>query len=262
VDAAFGAILGAWLAQSLPHYMNPGTFSTLPALPNLARGKIDRRSLPNPRELAPALVTEPESPLEERLVEIWRALLDRQAIDVHTDFFIAGGHSLLAIRLLAEIRESFGLDLPLPALLPAPTVRQMVRQLEIGQCASVTSPLVPLRGDSEKPAIFCVHPVGGNVFCYLGLAKALARDFRFFVLQLPAIYGGESPRSFEEMAALYVDLIREAQPHRPYRLAGWSLGGLIAVEMARNLSGKGAEVRWLGLFDTDPHPSPAAGEPD
>src|SRR6185295_18342230 len=121
------------------------------------------------------------------------------------------------------------------------------------------SPLVAIQPQGDRPPFFCVHPVGGNVLCYLDLARHLPPDQPFYALQSPEP-GGDQPASIEEMAALYLSELRRIQPEGPYRLGGWSMGGLIAFEMARQLESAGQELDLVVLIDTPP-PAAQPGPP-
>jgi len=114
------------------------------------------------------------------------------------------------------------------------------------------SPLIEMKPDGSKPPFYCVHPCGGNVFCYLDLARHLGPDQPFYGFQHPGLDNGEIPSfaCIEEIAALYVKSLTARQPEGPYRLGGWSMGGLVAFEMARNLSAEGQRIELLALFDT------------
>jgi thioesterase domain-containing protein/acyl carrier protein len=262
------------LRERLPEFMVPAAFVRLEALPLTPNGKLDRKALPAPdRGPAPGLVA-PRNPAEEILAEIWAELLGFESVGVHDNFFERGGHSLLAVRLMAGIEKRFGKTLPLSVLFTAPTVESLAALLS--QSASPSghqerrSPLVAIKPRGERPPFFVVHPVGGNVLCYLDLAHHLAPEQPLYALQTPDDFGAGSGGgrrlrvSLEEMAACYVRELRRAQPQGPYRLGGWSMGGLIAFEMARQLERGGHPLDLVALIDALPPPverlPPAAEE--
>ncbi|HEY1017220.1 MAG TPA: amino acid adenylation domain-containing protein [Herpetosiphonaceae bacterium] len=249
------------LRVQLPDYMVPARFIGLAALPLTPNGKIDRRALaqatPLVGEAVRALVP-PATPLEERLADIWRALLGRPEISVTDDFFDLGGHSLLAVRLMNQIEKQLGRELPLAALFQGATIRQLAALLAGGELS--WSPLVPIQSGGGKRPFFAVHAIGGNVLCYAELAAALGDDQPFYGLQAVDLADVAQEVRITEMAASYVAAMREVQSEGPYLLGGWSFGGIVAFEMARQLRAAGAEVEALVLLDS--FPSEAIGKAD
>lgn len=115
----------------------------------------------------------------------------------------------------------------------------------------MSSPLVAIQPGGTKPPFFCVHPIGGNVLCYLDLARHLGKDQPFYGLQASGIDGEGEPKSrMEDMASYYIEAIREIQPQGPYLLGGWSFGGVVAFEMAQQLHSSGEQVALLALIDS------------
>jgi pristinamycin I synthase-3/4 len=248
------AALRQALRDKLPDFMLPSAIVALPALPLTPSGKVDRKALPEPDGgLAPGFVA-PRTAVEEVLAEIWAELLGIAQIGVHDNFFERGGHSLLAVLLMARIEKRLGKTLPLAALFSAPTLEALAALAETsgGHPAGRKGrgSLVAIKSGGEQAPFFCVHPVGGNVLCYLDLARHLAPDQPFYAFQAP----DDRPhaRSVEEMAARYLAEVRRVQPQGPYRLGGWSMGGLIAFEMARQLAAEGQETELLALIDALP----------
>ena len=243
-----GDLKGA-LAETLPDYMIPTTILSLPELPLTPGGKVDRTIL---RQLDPAATTagvvEPRTGTERRLREIWRQVLAVDRIGIHDNFFDLGGHSLLAVRLMSLVQEQFGGKLPLSSLFEAPDIARQAALLDRG--GDVWSPLVCLQPKGAKPPLFCVHAVAGDLLAYSALARHLGEARPFYGLQAPGIAGGAHPGTIEGLATLYLDAIRRVQPAGPYRLAGWSMGGLIAYEMARQLRQAGERVASLALIDS------------
>jgi amino acid adenylation domain-containing protein len=263
-DECEASALRAHLQRTLPEHMIPSTFVALEALPLSPNGKVDRKALPAPeegREAAGARYVPPRTAIEQALVALWEDLLRVRPIGVSDDFFALGGHSLLAVRLAAAIEDRFGRALPLARIVSHPTVEQMAVELSAelirGEIAatSVESPLVPLRKTGSKPPLFCVHPVEGSALVYRDLARALGPERPFYGLQARAVEPGqETQRTIEGIAADYLAAIREVHPHGPYHLCGWSFGGVVAFEMARQLARAGVPVGALVLLDT-PVPS-------
>ncbi|HYH79351.1 MAG TPA: AMP-binding protein, partial [Longimicrobium sp.] len=246
------AELRTWLRERLPEYMVPAAFVWTEALPRTTSGKLDRRALPEHEDAAgaPAEYVAPRTPLETRLAEIWREVLGVERVGLHDDFFDLGGQSILAMRLVARVREEMGGDVAVAELLQAPTLEEMAIALAGGK-RRVRLPLVALQTFGERPPLFLAHPAGGHVVCYRGLAVLLAMEQPVYALQPRGVQDGLTPiSSLEAMAAGYVEATRALHPDGPYRLGGWSFGGVVAWEMARQLEAAGAAVELLALFDT------------
>ena len=220
--------------------------------------------------------------VERAIAAVWCELLGAQEIDLQDDFFALGGHSLAAVRLFARIRKEFGVDLPLATLFKAPTLGALsalveqarsraeakaktlapkVPTAEVEKKASDEpdawaedewSPLVEInRGQAGVKPLFCVHGAAGNVLNFKVIADRLGADQPFYGLQAQGV-DGRLPLlpTIEAMAAQYVAAIRTVEPVGPYRLAGYSGGGVIALEMAQQLKQAGAEVVLLAMLDT------------
>ncbi|MBN8227307.1 non-ribosomal peptide synthase/polyketide synthase [Corallococcus macrosporus] len=242
--------LKAHLRQQLPEYMVPSTLLVLDALPLNSNGKVDRKALPEPDAHAVEArnFVAPRDALEMQLARIWEDVLGVRSVGIRSSFFELGGHSLLAVRMLAAIRERLGLSLPLSVLFQQPTVEQLALVLQ--DASQAWTPLVPLeRGEPGHRPLFLVHPGGGNVLAYSELARRLGPSLPVYGLQSRGLDGRPVAESIEEMADLYIEAIRSVQPHGPYQLGGWSLGGVIAYEMARRLRDSGEAVDLLALID-------------
>jgi amino acid adenylation domain-containing protein len=248
------------LKEILPRHMVPSAFLRLEALPLTASGKVDRQALPKVVRSGasrPGSVR-PRDEVEATMSAIWEELLKVSPIGITDDFFDLGGHSLLAVRLLARIEDRFGRRIPLASLIAGATVEELARLVRETQRQSAWSPLVTLRTSGKKPPLFVVHPVGGSVFCYRELARELGPGHSVLGLQAAGLDGDESPViTLEQMAALYISALRTTQAEGPYRLAGWSLGGVVAFEMAQQLKRQGQEVAALILLDSHTPSGPA-----
>jgi thioesterase domain-containing protein/acyl carrier protein len=250
------------LKQKLPEYMVPSSFVVLDSLPLTASGKLNRRALPAPEDLSnrqagqAAKSSAPQTQVEKLLATIWTDLLEVSEIGINDNFFEVGGHSLLAVRLFAQIEKRFGESLPLATLFQAPTIAQLAAIFEKGLQKGLTaecSSLVPIQPDGSKPPFFCVHALGGNVLEYYALARYLGKAQPFYGLQSAGLDGKHAAHTrVEDMAADYIKEMRELQPVGPYFIGGRSLGGMIAFEMARQLRAQGQEVGLLALLDTYP----------
>jgi aspartate racemase len=255
-QAPTGSQLRFYLKQKLPHYMVPSAFVLLEVMPKTPNGKVDRRAMPSPK---PADFTEPNEyvaptdELEKNIVRIWCAVLTKEKIGIRDNFFDLGGHSLLAARLMHRIEQTLGHRLPLAALLQAPTVEQFAALLRQDGWSASWSSLVAIQPEGSRPPFFCVHGVGGNVVGFRDLARHMGPEQPFYALQ-PRGLDGKQPcmTSVAEMAESYLREIRRVQPRGPYRIGGYSFGGLVAYEMAQQLRAQEQEVSLLALFDTYP----------
>ena len=256
-DAALTpATLRAFLKDRLPTHMIPASITPLPALPLTTSGKVDRRALPSPGPIARAEVVPPRDELEAGLVAIWEEVLDARPVGIADNFFDLGGHSLLAIRLLARVEARYGRRLPLSALFFGATIEDLAALLRRPAEADSWTPLVPIQPEGPDAPFFAVHPAGGIVYCFRDLARLMGADRPVYGLEAAGLDGERAPIGrLEDMAARYVEAIRAARPEGPYHLGGWSLGGLVAFEMARQLREQGHEVATVALFDTQ---APAA----
>jgi phthiocerol/phenolphthiocerol synthesis type-I polyketide synthase E len=201
--------------------------------------------------LSTAQMTASDSTATTKLTEIWQELLGIDPIGIDQNYFDLGGDSSLAVHLFARIEKVFNVKLPLATLFEAPTIEELARILSDQTSVSGWSPLVAIQPNGTRPPFFCMHPHGGNVLVYRGLAKELGDDQPFFGLQSQGLDGTRKPLSrIEEMAAIYLREIRKAQPRGPYFLGGYCMGGNVAYEVACQLQQVGEEVALLALFDT------------
>jgi aspartate racemase len=255
-QAPTGSELRLFLKQKLPHYMVPSAFVVLETMPKTPNGKVDRRGMPAPQPADFAEANEyvaPTDDLENQLARIWAVVLGKDKIGIRDNFFDLGGHSLLAARLMHRIEQTLGQRLPLAALLQAPTVEQFAAVLRQEGWSASWSSLVAIQGEGSRPPFFCVHGVGGNVVGFRDLARLMGPEQPFYALQ-PEGLDGTRPclTSVSEMAERYIKEIRRVQPEGPYRIGGYSFGGLVAYEMAQQLRAQEQEVSLLALFDTYP----------
>jgi amino acid adenylation domain-containing protein len=269
-DGAPGADVVAGLRDrlraDLPEYMVPAALVPLDALPLTAAGKLDRRALPAPAADDHQAYVAPRTATEKALAAIWAELLGTARVGAHDNFFHLGGHSLLATRLVSRIRAELSAEVTVRDLFQAPTPTELARVVERvrGKRPRNFSPLVRLkRGRADIP-LFLVHPVGGGVSHYQPLVRHLPPGQRVYGLQAYGIEGRSRPLSdLQEMASAYLARIRRVRASGPVALAGWSLGGLIAFEMARQLQAAGRPPCWVGLIDSRaPLPGVYAFDPD
>ncbi|MEW5926736.1 MAG: amino acid adenylation domain-containing protein [Gemmatimonadota bacterium] len=264
-DAPSAAELRAHLRGRLPEHMVPSAFVALDALPLTPNGKLDRSALPAPEAArGEDSFLAPRDPLELRLARLWEELLGVQPVGARDDFFALGGHSLLALRLVGAVERLTGRRVPLATLLAGPTVERLARELRDGTPLPAPGPLVPIQPAGGERPLFFVHAAGGNVASYAALARRLGPGQPLYGLQSRGLEGDEPPHAgIPEMAADYLAHVRGVQPAGPYRLGGWSMGGLVAFEMARRLEAGGEEVELLALVDSRaPGDAAPAVDPD
>lgn len=262
-------------ARSLPTYMLPVALVTVDAFDLTPSGKVDRRRLPDPPATAVEVASAADAAMvgarprggaevEALLAAWWRELLDKRAVGPDDDFFDLGGDSTMAVRLLARVHRELGLRLGLSAIIAAPTVRQLAHAVldaaaEGAARPAIGSCLVEFHRSGSGPPLVCVHGAGGNVLNLTAMARHLIEVRPFVGVQARGVDGVSEPdSSITTMAARYVDELRAYQPDGPYLLAGYSGGGVVAIEMARQLQAQGAEVPVVLLFDSYP---PGLDEP-
>jgi amino acid adenylation domain-containing protein len=270
--------LRALLQSALPDFMVPQSFVRMPSLPLLPNGKLDRQALPRPDVAASRLATAyvaPQGATETQLAEIWAQMLQRSQIGRDDDFFACGGYSLLAVRVATRIQTQLGVDLPATAIFAAPTIARLAERVEAVRSGAVPlkrasdlavrqlpdalrqqaalrgRSLAPLRAATTGTPLFCIHGLGGHVAAFLPLARHLRTDRPVYGLQALGLEPGQTAQDrIEDMAAGYVEEMRSVQPAGPYLLCGWSLGGLIALETAKQLRDAGDETALLVMLDT------------
>ena len=243
-----------FLKHKLPEHMIPAAFVMMSSFPLTANGKVNRRALatmrPEKLETEHAYVG-PRTPIELRLVAIWEDVFNVRPIGVEDSFFDLGGHSILALRLMAQVQKEFGQNLPLSTLSEAGDIAHLAEIISGRGVATPPSLIVPIQPKGSKPPIFCVHPLGGHVMRYYELAQLLGTDQPFYGVQGRDVVDiSEDYQSLEELARAYVKAMRETQPTGPYQLGGYSFGSFVAFEMAQQLMRAGEEVSLLFLLDT------------
>jgi amino acid adenylation domain-containing protein len=255
------ADLRRYLQEKLPDYMVPSAFVTLDAMQLTANGKVDKRALPAPDTAGAGRETEyvaPRNRAEQQLADIWVDVIGVERVGVTDNFFAIGGHSLLAVRLIAEVRKHLQADLPLSLLFQEGTVEQMAAYLR--EQDGLGKSLVPMKTNGSKPPFFFIHPGGGSVFSYLDLVRALDIERPFYALQARGLEDDQEPiEDVEALAAHYIREMQSVQAAGPYHLGGWSFGGVVAYEMARQLQERGEGVAMLTLLDSQA-PGWAGGE--
>ncbi|UUL82311.1 amino acid adenylation domain-containing protein [Sphingomonas qomolangmaensis] len=238
--------LRAWLRERLPDYMVPSAFVPLEAFPLSAQGKVDLNALPPPCAAAPAAPSALLGPVEQRLAQLWRELLGIETLGRDDSFFELGGYSLLVIRMLARVRRQERQAIAPVDFLDRPTIGGLADLLG-AQPARRAGLLIPLQRLGSAPPLVCVHPIGGDVLGYAGLAQALGDHRPMLALRSPP---GGAGATIEAIAERYVGELLRSFPDARCLLGGWSFGGLVAFEMVRQLEARGLRTAGLVLLDT------------
>lgn len=249
----------AWktlLKDRLPAHMIPQQFVGVKTFPKTLSGKIDRKQLLQhlPSKTSKVGFSGPTTRSEKTIAAIWQDCLGLDKIDVHSDFFELGGHSIIGVQVMARLEKETQNRLPLVALLKHPTVKKLAAYMD-SEFITWDS-LVPLKPEGNKPALYIVHGANHNVLMFNALAQKLDKDQPVYGLQSRGLNGVTEPHdSIDQMAADYISEIVASNPEGPYALGGFSYGGIVAYEMARQLLAQGKQVTILAQFDTYVYPS-------
>ncbi|MER5622089.1 amino acid adenylation domain-containing protein [Streptosporangium sp. NPDC002544] len=239
--------------RTLPEYMVPSSVLGLDALPLTPNGKVDRAALPSGS--APTAGRDPGTPEEESLCRLFAQVLGLERVGADDGFFDLGGDSIGVIRLVSLAARE-GLVISPREVFAHQTAEALARAQgestrDLGEGG--LEMLLPLRASGSRPPLFCVHPGAGLGWPYAGLLRHLGPDQPLYAFQARVLAEPDyvAP-SIEAMALDYLERLLQVRPHGPYRLAGWSMGGLIAHAMAVELRERGEEVALLALLDSYP----------
>jgi len=242
------------LRNSLPDYMVPDNFVIVPAMPLTPNGKVDKKEL---AKFGETLILQgdeyiaPRTNIEKLVADIWIEYLGVEKVGVHDNFFELGGHSLIAVQVMTKIEKETGKRLPLATLFESSTVEKLAQVLELGGKFITWDSLVPIKPKGSKMPLYMVHGAGLNVLLFNTLAMGMSAEQPVYGLQAKGLNGIDEPLGrIEDIATHYIDAIMVQNPDGPYALAGYSFGGIIAFEMARQLEALGKEVKLLAMFDT------------
>jgi len=222
------------------------------ATDTLAKANLSQLTHTRP-ELSNAYIA-PRNETEQTIALIWQDFLGIKEVGVYDNFYELGGDSLLAVQLLPQLRDILQVQISLDNLFAADTIAELAKIVTQHQNQNLEtapwSPLVEIQLGSKQP-FFCVHPIGGGALCYTQLAQYLGPDQPFYGLQAAGLYGEQEPCSdIKIMAARYIQAVQSVQPEGPYLLGGWSMGGVIAFEMATQLQDHhGQKIALLALID-------------
>ncbi len=244
------------LRKRLPDYMVPTNLMVLPELPQTPNGKLDRKALPGLEAAmggrsAGRASEIPQDALETTLTGIWESVLNVRPVRRTDNFFDIGGHSVLAARMFSRMEKVLGKSLPLATLFQGPTIEKLAGLLRDSGWTPPWQSLVPIRPEGKRAPFFFVHAIGGNVLNFAGFAGHFDADQPVYGLQARGLNGQDAPHTqVERMAEDYIREIRTVQPAGPYYIGGFSAGGVVAFEMARQLQAAGQEVGVLALLDS------------
>jgi amino acid adenylation domain-containing protein len=242
------------LKKSLPAYMVPSTIQAVSAFPLTPNGKTDRSMLIRQAQSCNEVQNNdavPETPTEKMLVTLWKKLLHLNAISLTADFFEMGGHSLLAAQMIAEIEKSLGAHVPLAMLFKYPTIATLASYLDKGIQQAAPGSLMAIKTSGSKPPLFIVHGYGLHVHMFNFLAQAVDAEQPVYALQAKGLNGIDEPADdLVKLAKYYVSEIIKVHPSGPLALGGYSLGGSIALEMAKQLNAAGRRITVLAMIDS------------
>lgn len=244
------------LREKLPAHMVPTVLLQLAELPLSANGKLDRKALPMPQLAARTPGRAPQPGKESMIAQAFSALLACEVNDVDADFFALGGHSLLAMKLAAQLSQLFARQVTPGQIMVASTVGQLSALLdgaddEQSQRLGFEA-LLPLR-ESHGPTLFCFHPASGFAWQFSVLSRYLTSQWSIIGIQSPRPDGPmQTAENLDEVCEHHLATLLRQQPHGPYYLLGYSLGGTLAQGIAARLRARGETVAFLGLLDTWP----------
>ncbi|WP_054179845.1 enterobactin non-ribosomal peptide synthetase EntF [Trabulsiella odontotermitis] len=244
------------LREQLPPHMVPVVLLQLDALPLSANGKLDRKALPLPQQVSTTSGRAPLPGTESAVAQAFSALLGCEVNDVEADFFALGGHSLLAMRLAAQLSRAFARQVTPGQIMVASTVAKLSALLSTEDNAQVQrlgfEAVLPLR-ESHGPTLFCFHPASGFAWQFSVLARYLREHWNITGIQSPRPAGPmQTAATLDEVCEQHLRTLLAQQPHGPYYLFGYSLGGTLAQGIAARLRQRGETVAFLGLLDTWP----------
>jgi amino acid adenylation domain-containing protein len=247
-------VLKTYLRDRLPDYALPSTIVILESFPLSPTGKIDISALPVPEQVSRALdekYVRPRDPLEIQLTHMWERILRISPIGIYDNFFDIGGDSLNAVDLFLQIEKDLQKDLPISVLMQAPTIAELAVLIRQDTSSYSWSSLVPIQPFGTRLPLFCIHANGG-VIVYKHFVHYLGPNQPIFGLQARGLLGTKDAphKDLRQMAADYIQEMRTVQPTGPYQLCAFSMGGVVAFEIACQLRAAGEEVAFLGLFDT------------
>lgn len=243
------------LKYVLPGYMIPSEMLVIKQMPLTPNGKIDRNALPIVVKKHSGKYLAPRSTMENIIANIWASILSKQKVGIRDDFFEMGGHSNLAVLAMIRLEKETGIRLPVAAIFQSPTVEELSKlalNQGNGQLLGVAdnAAIVPLKPFGNKPPLMIVHGFNMSVLMFMPIARQLDHMQPVYGIQPKGLHKLESPlMTIEDIANEYIQEMLEKVPSDSYALAGYSFGGFVAFEMAKQLRSKGIKVTMLAMFD-------------
>jgi len=238
--------------------MVPAMLMEVGEIPLTANGKVDRKALPAPnKEKSGGRYVGPRDKLELELALIWQLCLGTDQVSILDSFFELGGSSLSVLRMVSEAKTRTGIEISVASVFQHPTIEVLAAMIRHGarEDSIAESPVIPLQPCGNGAPYFFIHPMDGQALCYLELAQRFGAEQAFFGIQSPGAQfhvAGNSDwkvNSIEDLAKRYIEEIIKITPHGPYNIGGWSFGGIVAFEVARQLEERGERVIWLAMLD-------------
>jgi amino acid adenylation domain-containing protein len=237
------------LKKALPEHMVPANYEVIAEMPLLPSGKINLKALPKPNiQDAVSEYTAPDTEIEKMLVEVWEDHIGIKKIGITDNFFDLGGTSLIAVKTKIQIEKLTNKRLSPSVLFKYPTIKQLAGALN-DFIEEPYKSLVPIQPNGSRIPMYIVHGIGLNVLNFRNLAVDLGADQPIYGLQGVSEHP-ELLDTIEETAAFYNAEIIRQNPTGPYVIAGYSIGGVIAYEMVKQLKEAGKDVKALIMFDT------------
>lgn len=250
-------LLLSFCRKFLPTHMIPQYVLEILELPLNSNGKLNRKELPKPPVIKSKGTGVPSSLIEQRLCEYFSDVLELSKVSPDENFFDLGGNSLNAVDVAARINSGLGWEITIANIFSHPTPKSLAEHGQIHNLNMLDTTLLlrpnPANSETCVPTLFCIHPAGGIAWCYSGLARFIRTPCEIVGLQAQGLTSENNPiHSMEEIAETYVNRICERQPHGPYWLIGWSVGGMIAHSVAARLEKRGKKVSLLAMMDSYP----------
>ena len=244
-----------FLKEKLPEYMIPTLWMELDTLPLTSNNKIDKKALPDfdAGEQTKETYVAPRTETEKAVADIWQSVLKLDRVGIEDNFFDIGGHSLIAVQIMTRIEKKIGKKIPIAKLFQYPTVSSLSGFITKEEKENIKwKSIVPIKKTGNKMPFYIVHGAGLNVLTFNDLAARFSPDQPVFGLQGFGLDGEEIViESISDIAKKYFDELIKHNPDGPFALGGYSIGGFIALEIARQLEQSGREVKLLAIFDTD-----------
>ncbi|SBS30210.1 Dimodular nonribosomal peptide synthase [Marinomonas spartinae] len=242
------------LIASLPDYMVPNYYVMLKEMPLTPNGKINRKALPKPNWTDSSHYVAPRNKTEAALATLWEDVLGVRRVGIHDNFFAIGGDSISATKMINLVKKQLLIEIPLGVLFKTSTISDLAEMLDSDHHHDPLAHVLPLKTDGDEAPLFCIHPALGLSLSYTNLLRYLPKSTPLYALQADGLnHTSRLPMSVEEMAEDYIIRIKRIQPKGPYRLLGWSFGGLVSHAIAEKLQALGEDISFLCMLDSYPY---------